>query len=425
MLQASAVATNDALLSEEEIRNTLNEGLAGRFSGARVLALIPDRTRTLPLPLLFPMLVECLSDARQLDFMVALGTHPPLSHKELCALVGLTPGEYQERFSHVSLLNHEWDNPSALTELGVISDDQLRELCGPAWHHSLGGDVPVNLNRAVLDYDHVLIVGPCFPHEVVGISGGAKYLFPGISGPELINRFHWLGALITTMKIIGKKDTPVRDIIHQAAELVPTPLSLLALVVVGEGLAGMFIGDHLRAWDAAARLSQAKHIRLLDHPYPRVLSWCPPMYDELWTGAKAMYKLEPAVADGGELVIYAPHLDTVSVSHGRYIYEVGYHVLPWFLRDWSRYSHYPTSVIAHSTHVKGIGAVNDGVEEPRIKVTLSSRIPREDCETLNLGYRDPATLDLQAWREREDALFVPKAGEILYRVKDDARAGAG
>ena len=149
------------------------------------------------------------------------------------------------------------------------------------------------------------------------------------------------------------------------------------------------------------------------------------MYDELWTGAKAMYKLEPAVADGGELVIYAPHMDTVSVTHGQYIYELGYHVLPWFLQQWPRFCDYPTSVIAHSTHVKGIGTFADGLEEPRIQVTLSSRISREDCARLNLGYRDPASMDLQAWRDCEDTLFVPKAGETLYRVQGDSRCGGG
>ena len=425
MLQAGAVAEDGLTLTDTQIRETLHAGLENRFRGARVLALIPDRTRTLPLPRLFPMLVECLANARQLDFMIALGTHPPLNEEERCALVGLTPATYRDRYAHVRLLNHEWDNPAALSELGVISDEQLRELCGPAWHHSLGGEVRVNLNRAALEYDHILIVGPSFPHEVVGISGGAKYLFPGISGPQLINRFHWLGALITTMKIIGHKDTPVRDIIHQAAELVPTPLTLLALVVVDKGLAGMFIGDHLQAWEAAARLSQQHHIHLLERPYERVLSWCPPMYDELWTGGKAMYKLEPAVADGGELVIYAPHLDTVSVTHGHYIRDVGYHVLPFFLKQWSRYCDYPTSVIAHSTHVKGIGTWEDGVERPRIQVTLASRISREDCAALNLGYHDPDSIDLRAWREREDTLFVPGAGEILYRVRGDGSNGTG
>lgn len=209
------------------------------------------------------------------------------------------------------------------------------------------------------------------------------------------------------------------DFIHAATAFVPTPITLLSLVVVGDGLAGMFIGSHTEAWGAAADLSRQHHIRWLERPFQQVLSWCPPMYDELWTGGKAMYKLEPAVADGGELIIYAPHMDTVSITHGSYIYDLGYHVLPYFLKQWDTYKHYPTSVIAHSTHVKGIGTYEDGIETPRIQVTLASRIPPEDCYRLNLGYRNPDDINPQDWQNREDegVLYVPKAGETLYRVR--------
>jgi nickel-dependent lactate racemase len=333
--------------------------------------------------------------------------------------VGITLEERREKYAHIGILNHEWDNPAALAEIGVIEDDQLREIAGPAWHPSLTGDVAVQVNKAILEYDHILIIGPSFPHEVVGISGGAKYIFPGICGPEMINKFHWLGALITTMKIIGYKETPVRDVIHAAAKFVPKPITLVGLTVVGTGLAGVFIGEHEEAWGAAADLSRQNHIRWIEKPFDRVLSWCPPMYDELWTGGKAMYKLEPAVADGGELIIYAPHMDTVSITHGNYIYDLGYHVLPYFLEQWDKFKNYPTSVIAHSTHVKGIGAFANGVEDPRIRVTLASKISEADCKTLNLGYLNPDDIQPDEWRNREDVglLFVPKAGETLYRVQ--------
>ena len=56
-----------------------------------------------------------------------------------------------------------------------------------------------------------------FPHEVVGFSGGNKYLFPGIAGPEIINFTHWLGALITNYDVIGAGYTPVRAVIDRAA----------------------------------------------------------------------------------------------------------------------------------------------------------------------------------------------------------------
>ncbi len=125
------------------------------------------------------------------------------------------------------------------------------------------------------------------------------------------------------------------------------------------------------------------------------------MYDELWTGAKAMYKLEPAVAPGGEVMIYAPHLDTVSHVHGKYIYEVGYHILPYFLNEWERFKHIPLGVLAHSTHLRGWGSMEDGVEKPNVRVTLASKICAEDCARLNLGYLDPDTITADEWKGRE------------------------
>ena len=79
------------------------------------------------------------------------------------------------------------------------------------------------INRRLFDYDQVIIVGPVFPHEVVGFSGGNKYLFPGVSGPEVLNFFHWLGAVVTNPMIIGNKWTPVRKVVDRAAAMVSVP----------------------------------------------------------------------------------------------------------------------------------------------------------------------------------------------------------
>ena len=412
-------ALSGAVLSTETIQQTLQLGLDGKFSGAKVLVLIPDHTRSLPLPQLFRMLVDVLYDAKQLDFMVALGTHPPLSEAQLCNLVGISPEKHGSTFKQIGLLNHAWDNPDSLAQIGSLPQAQIQEIAGDIWHPTLGGDVPVRINRLVLEYDHIIILGPTFPHEVVGMSGGAKYLFPGISGPEMINTTHWLGALSGVVDTIGVKDTPVRAMIHAAVEHLSTPVTLIALVVVGEGVAGIFIGDLISAWGAAADLSAQRHIQWVEKPFQRVLSCAPPMYDELWTAAKARYKLDPAVAEGGEVVIYAPHLDTVSHVHGKYIYEIGYHVLEYFLKQWDRFKHIPVGVLAHSTHMRGAGRFEDGQEYPRVKVTLSSQIPPQDCERLSLGYLNPDNVDIHQWinRESEGILLVPKAGEILYRVR--------
>jgi len=261
---------------------------------------------------------------------------------------------------------------------------------------------------------------------VVGFSGGTKYFFPGIGGPEIINVTHWLGALITNYDVIGAGYTPVRAVIDRAAALVDRPVTCVSLVVTHEGLAGLYVGSPQAAWQAAAALSAQKHIVYVERPYTRVLSVMPEMYADLWTAAKGMYKVEPAVADGGEVIIYAPHITEVSYTHGDLIDEIGYHCRDYFTGQWERFRHYPGGVLAHSTHVKGLGTYDaaTGTERPRIAVTLATGIPAERCAKINLGYRDPRSVDVDAWkgREAEGTLVVPRAGEMLYRLRRSAES---
>ncbi|HJR79520.1 MAG TPA: lactate racemase domain-containing protein [Anaerolineales bacterium] len=419
MIKSRAISSPGQLLPNDKIIETLHMGLERKLTNQRVLVLTPDHTRSLPLPFLFRSLIDVLHDTKQLDFMVALGTHPPLKEESIHKLVGITARERNTTFKQIGLLNHTWNTPSALISLGLIERDEIKRITGCHWHPSLPNEIDIRINRAALEYDHILILGPTFPHEVVGFSGGAKYLFPGISGPDMINATHWLGALSGVVGTIGIKETPVRAMIHAAASQLNTPLTLIALVVEGEGLSGLFIGDHVSAWSEAADLSAQRHIRWVEKPFQRVLSGAPPMYDELWTGAKAMYKIEPAVAIGGEVIIYAPHLDEVSRAHGRYIYEIGYHILPYFLDNWEQFKHIPLGVLAHSTHLRGSGVMEHGNEKPNVKVTLASKISEEDCKRLNLDYLDPSKVCLDEWegKEEQGILYVPKAGEILYRWK--------
>jgi len=419
MIYSQVVAPKDHFLTSSQIIGTIQAGLGRTLDGQRVLVLIPDHTRSLPLPFLFHTLVEILLNTKQLDFMVALGTHPPLDNEHLNKLVGITQEERTTTFKHIGLLNHSWNQSDALITIGTIEKDEIKQIAGANWHESLPHQVSIRINKAALAYDHILILGPTFPHEVVGFSGGAKYLFPGISGAEMINTTHWLGALAGVVNTIGIKDTPVRTMIHAAASRLRTPVTLIALIVEEHQLSGLFIGDLLSAWSAAGDLSAERHIHWCEKPFQRVLSWAPPMYDELWTGAKAMYKVEPVVMVGGEVIIYAPHLDVVSHVHGKFIYEVGYHILPYFLNQWDHFKHIPLGVLAHSTHLRGSGKLERGIEMPNIKVTLASKISAEDCVKLNLSFLDPAKIKVEEWknREKEGILFVPRAGEILYRVK--------
>lgn len=405
------------MLNEHDIETIIVAGLNSLpLENKRVLVIIPDHTRTMPLPLFFRLIVKHLrSRVQAVDFLVALGTHPPMSDEELMRHVGLTSDEKAAQYDDVRLMNHAWKDPNALITIGTIPSDEIAQLSDGL----LRQEVPVRLNKLILDYDELLICGPVFPHEVVGFSGGNKYFFPGIAGPDIIDFTHWLGALITSYVIIGTKDTPVRRVIDRAAAFIPRSHHALCSVITHEGVEGVFFGLPEEAWRAAANLSAQVHVRYVDRPYRQVLSVMPEMYNEIWVGAKGMYKMEPVVADGGELIIYAPHIREISVVHGAVIKQIGYHVRDYFVKQWNEFKHLPWGVLAHSTHLRGIGSYENGVERPRIQVTLATGIPREICEQVNLGYRDPASLDPAEWAARNDPdlLVVPRAGEYLYRLK--------
>jgi len=403
-------------LSEADVRRIVADGFAtAPIDGKRLLVLIPDSTRTMPMALMFDALSATLGPrAAALDFLVALGTHQPMSDEHLGRLIGRPVVEGRAGGSHI--FNHRWDLDGTFATLGTIPASEIEQLSGGL----LSADVPVSLNRLVLDYDHIVICGPVFPHEVVGFSGGTKYLFPGIAGPDIINFTHWLGAVITSSAVIGAGYTPVRAVIDRAAAMLDRPMSCVSLVVTHEGVAGLYVGSPRESWEAASALSARTHVIWIDRPFRRVLSIMPTMYDDLWTAAKGMYKLEPAMADGGEIVIFAPHITEVSYTHGHIIDEIGYHCRDYFLGQWERFGHYPGGVLAHSTHVKGMGAYDaaTGVETPRIQVTLATGIPEERCRRINLGYLDPASIRVDDWkgREADGIIVVPRAGEMLYRL---------
>ncbi len=278
----------------------------------------------------------------------------------------------------------------------------------------------VVLNRAVVEHDVALVVGPVFPHEVVGFSGGNKYFFPGVAGPEVIDFSHWLGALISSVNIIGTKGiTPVRALINEAAALIPSRRLALCLVAQSgtSALHAASFGAPEDAWAACADVSAQTHVRYLDAPVRRVLSIIPTKYEDMWTGAKGFYKVEPVVADGGQVILYAPHITDISVMHPT-IATIGYHCRDYFLGQWDTFSGYHWGDLAHSTHLRGAGTwdpVNG--EKGRVTVTLATGIPEHIVRAANLDYLDPALVDRQAMEADPDTLVIPQAGEVLYRLR--------
>ncbi|NUU25603.1 MAG: DUF2088 domain-containing protein [Streptomycetaceae bacterium] len=398
------------VLTEDEVRAFVTEQLAAEdLDGRSVCLLVPDATRSCPLPLLLSAVHEALHGrVSRLTALVALGTHAPMGEAELAAHTQAPPG--------MTVLNHAWWEPSAFASVGVIGAERVGELSGGL----LREEVDVRLNRAVVEHDVALVVGPVFPHEVVGFSGGNKYFFPGVAGAEIIDLSHWLGALITSAEIIGTRGiTPVRALIDEAAALIPSVRRALCVVVEsGSGrLHSLAYGTPEAAWSAAADVSAEVHVRYLDKPVRRVVSVIPEKYQDIWTAAKGFYKLEPVVADGGEVILYAPHVTTIAATHPE-IEEIGYHCRDYFTEQWDRFKHLHWGVLAHSTHLRGAGTYDEvHGERCRVDVTLATGIPEDVVRGANLGWLDPAAVDLDALAADPDTLVVPQAGEILHRLR--------
>lgn len=408
---------SERLLEKQDMASISREAVsAWKIDGKRVLLVVPDGTRSCPMDVMLPILYDLIAPkAKSMDILIALGTHSPMSDEEIGRRFGVTVAELGAKFPKAAFFNHMWKDPAHLVNVGALSSAEVEQVTGGLFKM----DVTITCNRMVMDHDIVIIVGPVFPHEVVGFSGGNKYLFPGIAGQEIIDFFHWLGAVITNPEIIGRKYTPVRAVVDKAAALLKIERKAMCMVVKGDGLAGLYCGAPEDAWSDAADLSDKIHIKHMDRSFHTVLSCAPKMYDDLWTGAKCMYKVEPVVADGGKVIIYAPHIREVSPVHGKILEEIGYHTRDFFLKQWDKYKKYPWGVVAHSTHVKGIGTYENGIERPRVEVFLATGIPENICRKINLGYMDYRKINPKDYenRENEGVLYLPKAGEILYRRK--------
>ena len=405
----ATIVDRHGVLSAEEVRGFIASCLAEIDLDGRSLCLvIPDATRTCPLPLLLSAVAESVrARVRSCTAVVALGTHAPMTGEAIATMVG----DFE-----FAVVNHEWWVPETFIGVGTLGADTVSELS----NGMLREVVDVRINRLVLESDVTIIIGPVLPHEVVGFSGGNKYLFPGLSGQELIDVTHWLGALITSRTIIGTRGiTPVRALIDAAAGLVPGERQALCTVVdhATGGLHSLSFGAPELAWAAAADVAADTHIEYLPAPVGRVLSIVPSRYADLWTGAKGFYKVEPVVADGGEVVLYAPHITEIAAMHPEQE-GVGYHSRDFFLAHWEEYRNHARGELAHSTHLYGAGTY-DPVhgEHQRVRVTLATGIPEEVVTRANLNYMDPASVDVALWMADSGALVVPDAGEVLFRLR--------
>lgn len=423
--QAATIGGPEGTLTQDRIEQHIEESLAAiDLDGRSVALIVPDGTRAVPMERLLPSVHRALDGrASKVTVLIALGTHAAMSEEAQARMFGFEPNRSQETYPGWEFRNHEWWNEDEVfADLGTIPAEEVTEYSGGRLV-----DVPMRVlvNRIVVESDVSLVVGPVLPHEVVGISGGNKYFFPGLSGHDVIDLSHWVGALISSYEMIGTRGiTPVRALINAATERIPGPKYCVAVVTEAgtPELHSVSVGTTESAWAAAAEIAAASHITYLPEPVERMVAVLPPMYEDMWTGAKGFYKAEPCIADGGEVIIYAPHIDTVSHMHPN-IVNLGYHNRDYYVKQWEKYKDMPWGELAHSTHGRGMGTYSEEEgEQNRVTVTLCTSIPRETVEKINLNYLDPAEFDLEAAKADPDTMVVDPAGEVLFRLESERPA---
>ena len=411
MSQVTGKGSANSVLSESELRQIVADALRPVSAGLRVLAVIPDTSRDDNTHILFPLIDETLRSkgVKTFNALVAQGTHPPISSADKLEKIGL---EYFEG----NAFDHEWNNKDQLATIGYIDAAETSEASGGEFAET----IEIKINKLVLDHDLIILVGATTPHEVVGFSGGAKYFFPGISGPELTNATHWIGALAGIEKIIGRIETPTRNLIERAADTIEAEIINFSSSVSRVDrdqlhTHALFAGDFRASFRRAAEISRTVNVKYVDKTYKRVVAVLDKHYTELWTGGKASYKLGGIIEDGGELVIYAPHLNEISKTHGAAIQNFGYAPIESVKELAAKSDELQRNlcVAAHLAHVSFSGSVNDP-RKPKYKITMASGLSRSECERVHLGFAEHDEIDLGSFSSDPDTLVVENAGRDLY-----------
>lgn len=411
-------------LSPDEIYRIISEALSGIPEKSRVLAIIPDKTRDDNTDVLFPFAAKVLAaqNIARLDALVAQGTHSPMSEAEKLSKIGAKT--IAEIPNLGQIFDHEWNRPEKLVSLGELSAPKVSELTRGLFDEA----IPLTVNHLLAPghYDVVLIFGATVPHEVAGFAGGAKYFFPGVAGAELTHKTHWLAALATIEKIIGRVETPTRHLIEAAADFIPAKVISFTSAVSRNAkdrlrTHALFAGDFRLALRHAAEVSRKIHIKYAGRKYKRVVALLDQHYEELWLGGKASYRLGGIIEEAGELIIFAPHLKCISETHGASIEKFGGYAPLEKIKELVAGSNELRSnlcVAAHLAHVAFAGRADEAGEiQTRFKITLASQIDAETCRRVNLGFLDFQNFRLSDYENDADTLIVERAGRDLYLVE--------
>jgi len=415
------------ILDDADIEELLSQVIEDLERPKKVLLIHPDYTRHDFTDVIVPRLLKILREKglKELHTLNASGTHRYMTIEEIEEKLGIKQSE------DVIFHNHEFFNIDQLKIVGELP----KEFVAETTEGEIEEPIPVNVNKIVFEnFDAIFVLSGTLPHEAAGFAGGLKAFIPGISGPKVVDTFHWAAVLVGIPKIIGTVDNPARRIINEASRLVfeeiRSPVFSLNMIFEEEPgqiiPKGLYIAEgfkgFLEAYEKACKASSEVHIKYLERPVKRAVQVIGREYDEVWTAGKGSYKLQrPGVMlPGGEIIIYAPHIDKFHSNKDmdRWIREIGYHCKDYVKGYLKKHPDFSKNVAAHVINVRGPGSYDPktGKEEFLFKVSLATKISKEECEAANLGYVDPQKIRREDFEDEEN-LWIELGGRYLYDLK--------
>ena len=413
MLYYCRGSAND-VIDFADIRQALRKALGSLGERNKVLLVPPDITRVHSQAGPLTRMALEYYGARVTDILPAIGTHDPMTEGEIAAMYGDVPRSLFRK--------HDFRNAAAT--LGEVPAEFVRTVSGGAVKYP----IPVQVGSLVNNggHDLILSIGQVVPHEVVGMANHSKNIFVGTGGVDSINRTHFLGAAYGMEKIMGRADTPVREVLDYAAEHFARHLPIVYVLTVIDRAApsgelvvrGLYIGDDNECFQKAAALSLQTNFTLLEQPLRKVIVYLDPAeFKSTWLGNKSIYRTRMAIADGGELIVLAPGVSKFGedASIDRLIRKHGY-VGTQQVRD---------LVNTHEDLARSLSAaahLMHGSSDGRFSITYCpGGISRREIEAANFQYAPlPEMLRRYDPASMHDGLQVLPDGEEVFYISNPA-----
>src|SRR5215831_13408451 len=388
----------------------------------RVLLLPPDITR---MHSGAGWITECfykrLKGEADVHVIPTLGQHEPHTREQNAQMFGSIP--------HERIHPHDWRG--GCTYLGDVPADYVREVTGGCADWKF----PVWLNSMLMQekWDLVINIGHVVPHEVLGFANHNKNYFIGLGGKELICAAHMAAASYGIENNLGNLVTPLRACFNRAEDEYLAKLrDLYVQVVLARGAddrlvhTGLYVGDDLETYLAAARQSREENITVLDEPIQKIV--CVMQGDEFfstWVANKSVYRTRMALANGGELIVIAPGLKRFGEQPevDAFIRKYGYVGTKQVMELYRHNA--DMQDLAHAT-----AHLIHGSSEGRFKITYApGHLTKSEIEGVNFAYADiKETIARhrpdqckQGWNTTADGeryYFIPTPSAGLWATRD-------